>query len=70
MVQSTIQKTTLAAFLAIPETKPANEFIDGVIYQKPMPQGKHSIIQRELTFKIDRSLRDQSLSAEKRSRNF
>jgi Uma2 family endonuclease len=62
MVQSIIPKTTLEAFLAIPETKPANEFIDGVIYQKPMPQGKHSIIQRELTFKIDRSLRDQKIA--------
>jgi Uma2 family endonuclease len=62
MVPSLLQRTTLLEFLAIPEIKPANELIDGVIYQKPMPQGKHSIIQRELTFLIDRPLRDQKIA--------
>lgn len=46
----------------MPETKPANEFIDGYIHPKPMPQGKHSIIQRELTFAIDRPLRDRQVA--------
>jgi Uma2 family endonuclease len=36
---------SLEAFLRLPETKPASEFIDGRIYQKPMPQGKHSRLQ-------------------------
>lgn len=36
---------TLADFLKLPETQPAREFIDGKIYQKPMPQGKHSTLQ-------------------------
>jgi Uma2 family endonuclease len=36
---------TLEEFLRLPETKPASEFIDGRIYQKPMPQGKHSRLQ-------------------------
>ncbi|RUR75325.1 Uma2 family endonuclease [Chlorogloeopsis fritschii PCC 9212] len=36
---------TLEEFLKQPETKPASEFIDGKIYQKPMPQGKHSRLQ-------------------------
>jgi Uma2 family endonuclease len=62
MVPSLLQRTTLEAFLAVPEIKPANEFIDGAIYQKPMPQGKHSIIQRELTFAIDRPLRDRKIA--------
>jgi Uma2 family endonuclease len=62
MVPSLLQQTTLAEFLELPEIKPANEFIDGVIYQKSMPQGKHSIIQRELTFIIDRPLRDQKIA--------
>ena len=53
---------TLEAFLAMPETKPASEFIDGEISQKPMPKGKHSIIQREFTFAIDRPLSDQKLA--------
>jgi len=39
---------TLEAFLAMPETKPASEFINGKIEQKPMPQGEHSCLQFEL----------------------
>ncbi|MDF5730356.1 MAG: Uma2 family endonuclease [Rhizonema sp. PD38] len=35
----------LEEFLLLPETKPASEFIDSQIYQKPMPQGKHSRLQ-------------------------
>jgi Uma2 family endonuclease len=40
---------SLEEFLKLSETKPASEFIDGRIYQKPMPQGKHSILQTRLT---------------------
>ncbi|MGB7442665.1 MAG: Uma2 family endonuclease [Coleofasciculaceae cyanobacterium] len=36
---------TLEQFLKLPETKPANQFINGCVYQKPMPQGKHSRLQ-------------------------
>ncbi|MBW4690827.1 MAG: Uma2 family endonuclease [Lyngbya sp. HA4199-MV5] len=36
---------TLKEFLKQPETKPASEFIDGRVEQKPMPQGKHSRLQ-------------------------
>lgn len=35
------------------ETKPASEYIDGRIYQKPMPEGKHSTIQTELASAIN-----------------
>ncbi|HBE20353.1 MAG TPA: hypothetical protein DEG17_15725 [Cyanobacteria bacterium UBA11149] len=38
-------KLSLTEFLQQPETKPASEYIDGNIYQKPMPKGKHSAIQ-------------------------
>ncbi len=48
MVQSPIKALTLEAFLKLPETKPASEFVDGQIIQKPMPQGKHSTIQGDL----------------------
>lgn len=44
---------SLAEFLQLPETKPASEYIDGQLYQKPMPQGKHSIIQTQLTSAIN-----------------
>jgi hypothetical protein len=43
MVQVPTKPLTLEDFLALPETKPASEFIDGKIIQKPMPQGKHSV---------------------------
>jgi Uma2 family endonuclease len=44
---------TLEEFLKLPETKPASEFIDGKISQKPMPDGKHSTLQGELTSRIN-----------------
>ncbi len=39
---------TLEEFLALPETKPASEFVAGLIEQKPMPQGKHSRLQLKI----------------------
>lgn len=44
---------TLEEFLKLPETKPASEYIDGIIYQKPMPQGKHSRVQTRLSSAIN-----------------
>jgi len=44
---------TLAQFLKLPETQPASEFIDSQVYQKPMPQGKHSILQIRLADTIN-----------------
>jgi hypothetical protein len=41
MVQSPPKPLTLEAFLQLPETKPASEYIDGQILQKPRPQAKH-----------------------------
>jgi Uma2 family endonuclease len=48
MVQTPIKSISLEAFLAMPETKPASEYVDGEIIQKPMPKGKHSRIQVRL----------------------
>jgi Uma2 family endonuclease len=54
MVQTPIkQRISLATFLALPETKPASEYADGEIIQKPMPQGKHSRIQVRLASHIN-----------------
>lgn len=39
---------SLEEFLALPETKPASEYIDGQIYQKSMPQFQHSTFQVEI----------------------
>lgn len=48
MVQAPQKTITLDEFLQLPETKPASEYINGAIGQKPMPQGKHSTIQGRL----------------------
>jgi Uma2 family endonuclease len=53
MVQTSSKPLTLEEFLKLPETKPASEYIDGQIIQKPMPQGKHSVIQTELSTAIN-----------------
>jgi len=61
MVQATTRPITLDAFLAMAETKPASEYIDGAILQKPMPQGKHSVIQGDLTTAINSSLKAERI---------
>ena len=53
MVQAPSKTLTLEEFLQLPETKPASEYIDGQIIQKPMPQGKHSTIQGELVAAVN-----------------
>ena len=62
MVQTPVKPVTLEEFLQLPETKPASEYIDGEIIQKPMPKGRHSIIQRELLFAISPLLSKQSIA--------
>ena len=52
MVQAPTRRLTMERFLELPETKPASEYIDGEIVQKPMPKGKHSLLQRELSFAL------------------
>jgi len=53
MLQTPTKTLTLAEFLRLSETKPAIEYIDGQIIQKPMPQGKHSAIQGEFVTAIN-----------------
>jgi Uma2 family endonuclease len=53
---------TLAEFLELPETKPASEYIEGQIYQKPMPQGEHSILQGSLLTAINQVGQHQKLA--------
>lgn len=57
MVQTPTKPFTLDEFLQQPDTKPASEFIDGQIIQKPMPQADHSIIQGALTTAISSVLK-------------
>ena len=53
MVQTKSKLLTLSEFLQIPETKPASEFINGNIIQKPMPKGRHSRLQAQLCATIN-----------------
>ena len=59
MVRTSSKSLALEEFLALPETKPASEYIDGRIIQKPIPQGKHSVIQGALIQAIDTRLKSQ-----------
>ncbi len=57
MVQTPIQLLPLERFLELPETEPASEYGNGIITQKPMPQGEHSAIQTELSAAINVQLK-------------
>ncbi|MEB3293571.1 MAG: Uma2 family endonuclease [Synechococcales bacterium] len=62
MVQTSTREITLDEFLQLPETKPASEFIDGQMIQKPMPQGKHSTVQLDLGTNLNLTLKPQRLA--------
>ena len=59
---TTTKQITLAEFLKLPETKPAQEFIDDRIYQKPMPQGKHSRLQLKLCNAINQVTEEKQIA--------
>jgi Uma2 family endonuclease len=62
LVQSPIQLIALEEFLQRLETKPASEYIDGQIIQKPMPKGQHSILQIELGSTVNAALRKTGIA--------
>ncbi len=62
MVHSPPKPLTLDEFLTLPETKPASEFINGQIIQKPMPQGKHSTLQLDLGAGVNLALKPQRIA--------
>lgn len=62
MVQIPAKSLTLEEFLKLSETEPASEYIDGEIIQKPMPQGKHSAIQTELSTAINAVVKSQRIA--------
>jgi Uma2 family endonuclease len=62
MVQTPIKPISIEDFLKLPETKPASEFVDGQISQKPMPQGKHSTIQGDLVPAINTVLKPDKIA--------
>ncbi|UXE59181.1 MAG: Uma2 family endonuclease [Woronichinia naegeliana WA131] len=64
MVNTLIIPETLSleTFLALPETKPAQEYFNGHIYQKPMPQGKHSKLQITLASQINQQAESKRIA--------
>ncbi|MEH2379074.1 MAG: Uma2 family endonuclease [Nostoc sp.] len=62
MVRTSSKNITLAEFLMLPETKPASEYINGEIIQKPMPQGKHSTIQGEMVSTINSIMKPKRIA--------
>lgn len=62
MMQTLTKPLTLEEFLQLSETKPASEYVDGKIIQKPMPKGKHSTIQVELASLINYTLKKNHLA--------
>ena len=62
MVKTTLKPLNLEEFLQLPETKPASEYIDNQIIQKPLPQGKHSAIQCELIIFINAILKTKKVA--------
>ncbi|MGK7945712.1 MAG: Uma2 family endonuclease [Microcystaceae cyanobacterium] len=57
MIDSIPKLLTVEEFLKLPESSPPYEYINGVIIQKTMPQGKHSILQRELSITLTTAFR-------------
>lgn len=62
MVRIPPKLLTLEAFLQLPETEPASEYIDGLIIQKPIPQGEHSVIQTELAPAINLVVKSKQIA--------
>jgi Uma2 family endonuclease len=56
------QVLNLEDFLAQPETKPASEYFNGKVTQKPMPKGKHSVLQVELASAINQQAKPNKLA--------
>jgi len=59
---TTPQTLTLEEFLQCPETKPAAEFFQGEVIQKPMPQGEHSTLQGELCDRINQVAKSEKIA--------
>ncbi|MDJ0618700.1 MAG: Uma2 family endonuclease [Calothrix sp. MO_192.B10] len=53
---------SLEEFLKLPETKPAREYINGKIFPKPMPKGKHSRLQLKLCNSINENTENREIA--------
>ena len=63
MITTQSKPLTLEQFLDLPETKPASEYIAaGKVIQKPMLQGKHSLLRSELSIFINSILMKSNIA--------
>jgi Uma2 family endonuclease len=62
MSATTLHSLTLEEFLKLPETKPASEYINGEIIQKPMPKGRHSRLQGKLCAAVNQVAEDKKIA--------
>lgn len=62
MSSATSPTLTLEKFLNLPETKPASEYVNGEIIQKPMPKGRHSCLQGKLCTTINQVTEEQKIA--------
>jgi len=62
LATQSIPSIALDRFLSQPETKPASEYIDGSIYQKPMPQGQHSRLQLKFCNTVNAVTEDKQIA--------
>ena len=58
----TVQNNNPARILQMPETKPASEYINGQIIPKPMPKGKHSLLQTRLPTVLNGALQPEQIA--------
>jgi Uma2 family endonuclease len=62
MVQAPSKHLSIAEFLNQPETKPASEYIDGQIIQKPMPKTRHARLQGKLVDILNRVVEPERIA--------
>lgn len=62
MTVITSQKLNLKEFLKLPETKPASEYINDEIIQKPITKGRHSRLQGKLCTAINQVVEDKKIA--------
>jgi Uma2 family endonuclease len=62
VISNQVKTLSLSEFLTLPETKPANEYLDEEIIQKPMPKGRHSRLQGKLCSVINNLVEDQNIA--------
>ena len=56
------RRMSLDEFLALPEEKPALDYVDGVVTQKVAPQGQHVTLQDDFTQRVNAVARPRKLA--------